>query len=136
MNGQNCSREEVEDILGRIKRCVAAGHFTVSLNRNRQENIDFISEYNIRDSRQKSIIMGLKVEDFCHSTPNRNSGYEDEILYIFAPHVILYNADGEEETVAVYMKFNLISRPRGEYTVVISFHKLNYPIQYMFRQGG
>ena len=130
---QNYSHEEIEDILAKIKACVSAGKYTISLNERRQENIDFINEYNIRTDRQKSILMQIKVEDFCHSLQNTNIGYEYEVLYVFVPQVQLFNADGEEETVDVYTKFNVLDLPSGSRAVVISFHKRNKPIDYLFR---
>lgn len=130
---QNYSREEIEDILATIKSCVSMGKYTISLNERRQENIDFINEYNIRSDRQKSILMQIEVEDFCHSLQNTNIGYEYEVLYVFVPQVQLFNADGEEETVDVYTKFNVLDLPSGSRVVVISFHKRNKPIDYLFR---
>ena len=41
---QNYSREEIEDILEKIKACVSIGKYSISLNDKRQENIDFINE--------------------------------------------------------------------------------------------
>lgn len=130
---QNYSREEIEDILEKIKSCVSIGKYSISLNDKRQENIDFIDEYNIRSDKQKSILMQIEVEDFCHSLKNTNIGYEYEVLYVFVPQVLLFNADGEEEKIDVYTKFNLIDLPSGSRTVVISFHKRNKPIDYLFR---
>lgn len=49
---QDYSREEIEDILAKIKACVSAGKYTISLNERRQENVDFINEYNIRSDKQ------------------------------------------------------------------------------------
>lgn len=130
---QNYSREEIKDILSKIKECISTGKYTISLNERRQENIDFINEYNIRSDRQKSILMQIEAEDFCHSLQNTKSGYEYEVLYVFVPQVQLFNADGEEETVDVYTKFNILDLPSGSRTVVISFHKRNKPIDYLFR---
>jgi hypothetical protein len=130
---QNYSREEIEDILAKIKACVSAGKYSISLNERRQENIDFINEYNIRSDKEKSILMQIEVEDFCHSLQNTNIGYEYEVLYVFVPQVQLFNADGEEETVDVYTKFNVIDLPSGSRAVVISFHKRNKFVQYLFR---
>lgn len=109
---------------------------TIALNENRQENIDFINEYNVRSDKQKSILLKIKTEDFCHTLQNTKIGYEDEVLYVFVPQIQLFNADGEEETVDVYTKFNVIDIPNGSRTVVISFHKRNKPIDYPFRQAG
>ncbi len=130
---QNYTHEEIEDILAKIKACVSAGKYTISFNEKRQENIDFINEYNIRSDKQKSILMQIEVEDFCHSLQNTNIGYEYEVLYVFVPQVQLFNADGDEETVDVYTKFNIIDLPSGSRAVVVSFHKLNKPIDYLFK---
>lgn len=130
---QKYSREEIEDILTKIKACVSVGKYTISLNERRQENIDFINEYNIRSDKQKSILMQIEVEDFCHSLQNTKIGYEYEVLYVFVPQVQLFNVDGEEETVDVYTKFNVLDLPSGSKAVVISFHRRNKPIDYLFR---
>ena len=130
---QNYSREEIEDILTKIKACVSVGKYTISLNERRQENIDFINEYNIRSDKQKSILMQIEVEDFCHSLQNTKIGYEYEVLYVFVPQVQLFNVDSEEETVDVYTKFNVLDLPSGSKAVVISFHRRNKPIDYLFR---
>ncbi len=130
---QSYSREEIEAVLIRIKSCVEKGRYVISLNENRQENIDFINEYNIRSDKQRSILMQIQVEDFCHTLQNTKLGFEYEVLYVFVPQVQLFNADGEEETVDVYTKFNIIDSSSGTRTVVISFHKRNKPIDYLFR---
>lgn len=102
---QNYTREEIDTVLAKIRFCVEKNRYTISLNENRQENIDFISEYN----------------------------NEYEVLYVFVPQVQLFNAEGEEETVDIYTKFNVIDLPSGSRAVVISFHKRNKPIDYLFR---
>lgn len=130
---QNYTREEIDTILEKIKSCVSSNKFTIALNENRQENIDFINEYNIRSEKQKSILLQLKTEDFCHILKNTKIGYEYEVLYVFVPQVQLFNLDGMEETVDIYTKFNVIDMPNGSRTVVISFHKRNKPIDYLFR---
>lgn len=130
---RNYTREEINSVLAKIKSCVEKNRYTISLNENRQENINFINEYNLRSDKQKSILMQIKTEDFCHSLQNTKIGYEYEVLYVFVPQVQLFNSDGEEETVDVYTKFNVIDLPSGSRTVVISFHKRNKPIDYLFR---
>lgn len=130
---QNYTREEITKVLEQIKQCIASGKYTISLNGKRQENINFINNYNIRSDRQKSILMQIKTEDFCHSLQNTKPGYEHETLYVFVPQVQLFNADGTEEAVDVYTKFNIFNLSSGSRTVVISFHKRNKPIDYLFR---
>ena len=130
---QKYTRKEIDAILAKIKSCVDKNRYTISLNENRQENIDFINQYNIRSDKQKSILMQIETEDFCHSLQNTKIGYEYEVLYVFVPQVRLFNADGEEETVDVYTKFNIHDLSTGSRTVVISFHQRNKPIDYLFR---
>lgn len=130
---QNYTKEEIDVVLDKIKSCVGNNEFTIALNENRQENIDFINEYNIRSNKQKNILLQLKAEDFCHTLQNTKLGYEYEVLYVFVPQVQLFNADGIEEIVDVYTKFNVIDMPNGSRAVVISFHKRNKPIDYLFR---
>ena len=130
---QSYTREEIDAVLAKIKSCVEKNRYTISLNENRQENIDFINEYNIRSDKQKSILMQIETDDFCHSLQNTKIGYEYEVLYVFVPQVQLFNAVGKEETVDVYTKFNVIDLPSGSRAVVISFHKRNKHVDYLFR---
>lgn len=130
---QNYTREQIESILDQIKNCVVNRRFTISMNENRKENIEFINEYNIRTDQQAFILLHINIDDFCHSLQNSRSGFEHETLYVFVPQVRLFSADGKEVAVDVYTKFNVIDMPKGRRTVVISFHKRNKPIDYLFR---
>lgn len=130
---QKYTREQIDAILDKIKECVINNKYTIALNKNREENIEFINEYNIISKKQKSILLQLGTEDFCHSLQNTKSGYEYEVLYVFVLRVQLFNADGEEETVNIYTKFNVIDITNGSRVVIISFHKPNKPINYLFR---
>ncbi len=91
---QNYSRDEIDTVLDKIKSCVEKNMYIISQNENRQENIGFINEYNIRSDKQKSILLQIKTEDFCHSLQNMKIGYEYEVLYVFVPQIQLFNADG------------------------------------------
>lgn len=92
-----------------------------------------MNSYYNQDYSREQILMQLCTEDFCHSLQNTKIGYEYEVLYVFVPQVQLFNADGEEEIIDVYIKFNVIDMPSGSRTVVISFHKRNKSIDYPFR---
>lgn len=130
---QNYTREEIENVLNKIKGCVGEDRYTISLNENRQENIDFISEYNIRSHKQREILLQIKADDFCYTLQNTRAGYEYEVLYVFVPQVHLFSVDGAEEVLDVYIKINLIDMSNGIRAVVISFHRRNKPIRYLFR---
>lgn len=130
---QNYTREQINDILKDIKDCIRSNRYSISMNINRQENINFIEEYRIDSRKQKDILLNLEVEDFCHTLQNTKIGYEYEVLYVFVPQVELFNAEDELEVVDIYLKFNIISIASGKRTVVISFHKKNRAIDYLFR---
>lgn len=130
---QDYTEEDITKILETIKECIRNNNYTIAMNENRQENINFINEYNIRSDRQKSILLQLQTDDFCHTLKNTKIGYEYEVLYVFVPQVNLFDADGIETTVDIYIKINIIDMPRGNRVVIISFHKPNKPIDYLFR---
>ena len=50
---QNYTREDIENILCIIKKCIECNKYTISLNQNRRENIAFVNDYNIRSDKQK-----------------------------------------------------------------------------------
>ena len=130
---QDYTEEDITKILETIKECIRNNNYTIAMNENRQENINFINEYNIRSDRQKSILLQLQTDDFCYTLRNTKIGYEYEVLYVFVPQVNLFDADGIEATVDNYVKINIIDMPRGNRVTVISFHKPNKPIDYLFR---
>lgn len=130
---QNYTREQIDDILQTIQDCVKSNHYIIAKNENRLENIEFINNYNLNSTKQKDILLKIKVEDFCHSLQNTNEGFEYEILYVFCPQVKLHNFEGEEEMVDIYTKFNIIDYDKGKRVITISFHKRNKPLDYLFR---
>ena len=130
---QNYTKEDIENILCIIKKCIECNKYTISFNKNRRENIAFVNDYNIRSDKQKRILLNIKVDDFCHSLQNTNVGYEHEVLYVFVPQVSLFNVDDVEEVIDIYTKFNIIDYGETNRTIVISFHKCNKEIDYAFR---
>lgn len=115
------------------KECIKNNNYTIAINENRSANIEFINEYNIRTDRQKLILLQLQTNDFCHTLQNTKVGYEYEVLYVFVPQVNLYDTNGIEAKVDIYIKINIIDTPSGKRVAVISFHKRNKPIDYLFR---
>jgi hypothetical protein len=130
---QNYTREQISAVLQIIHDCVGKIRFIISKNEHRQENINFISEYNLTSKRQKEILLKIKPDDFCHTLQNKKFKFEHEVLYVFCPRVLLFNFEGVAETVDIYTKFNMIVLNEGKRVVVISFHKRNKPINYLFR---
>lgn len=119
--------------MKKIKDCVNNDKFSIEQNVNRQENIQFIRDYNLYSSKQKKILLSIEVEDFCHSLQNTKIGYEYEVLYVFCPQRTLSDAFGKEELIDIYTKFNIIEYANNKRVVTISFHKRNKPMDYAFR---
>lgn len=130
---QNYTKEQIFTVLQMIKDCVRENRYAISKNESRQENIDFINEYNLTTKKQKESLLRIEPDDFCHTLQNTNLGFEHEILYVFCPQIMLFNFDGDEEMVDIYTKFNILDLTPGKRVVVISFHKRNKPIDYLFR---
>ena len=131
-HNQNHTYEEIEKVLSLIHDCVEKNRYKIVINENRKENISFIEEYQLFPEEQRKILMGITVEDFCHTVKNKKREYQHEILYIFCPKVILYDVFDEECQVVVYIKFNIIKKHEECHTIVISFHKANKPVHYFF----
>ena len=132
-HNQNYTKTFIEEVLFAIRQCVSSDKYSISLNEKRPENISFIREYNLRSDKIKAILTQIRAEVFCHSLRNTKPGYEHEVLYVFVPQVTLFNALDEEETVDIYTKFNVTGLPSAIHTIVISFHKRNKPVAYLFR---
>lgn len=130
---QSYTKEQIIDVLQRIQDCVTNNRYIISRYENRQENAEFRDKYNLTSRKDKRILLDLKVEDFCYTLQNTNLGYEHEILHVFCPQVMLFNFDGDEELIDIYIKINMINEARGERLVIISFHKRNKPIDYLFK---
>ena len=130
---QKYTKEEIDAIFKIIKNCIKNNNYTIEVNKNRQENIQFIREYNLNDTKRKTILLSIETTDFCHSLQNTNIGYEYETLYVFCCERVFFNIYGEEEFVDIYIKFNIIEYGDNKRVVTISFHKRNKPIVYLFR---
>jgi len=64
---QDYTWEEISAILKAIKDCVERDRFSISKNENRQENLDFIRDFNLTNKRIKEILMEIKPEDLSFS---------------------------------------------------------------------
>ena len=45
----------------------------------------------------------------------------------------LYNIEDKKELVDIYFKFNIICNEAEEYRILVSLHKRNKPITYVFK---
>lgn len=127
------TKEEIELYLKNLKQAVQNDRYRISHGQNRQENETFIKDYNIGPQKQKEILLGLQFSDFCYAVQNQKEQYSYEKLYVFCKALELNNLD-ISELIDIYIKTNLVeSKSKKDYVVVISFHKRNKSITYLFK---
>ena len=61
----NYTIEDINDILVKIKEYIKNGRYQISLNRNRQNNLQLIQMYNLNTNRIKNILLSIEATDFC-----------------------------------------------------------------------
>jgi len=127
------SKEQIRNLVEIIKDCVREDMYTVSLEENKAENIQFIEEYNINEKKRISILCDIDYKDFCYGLQNVKNGVEQNDLYVFCLQKELYNVEDKREIVDIYLKFNVICNEVNSSRVLVSLHKRNKPITYLFR---
>ena len=127
------SEEQIKSLVKIIKDCVRENRYIISLEENKQENIQFIEEYNINEKKRINILFDLNYKDFCYGLQNVKDGVEQNNLYVFCLQRKLYNVGDKMELIDIYLKFNIICNKIGEYRILVSLHKRNKPIIYLFR---
>ena len=127
------SEEQIKNLIVIIKDCVRENRYTISLEDNQQENIQFIQDYNINENKRVNILFYLDYKDFCYGLQNLKDGIEQNNLYIFCVQKELYNIEDKKELVDIYFKFNIICNEAEEYRILVSLHKRNKPITYVFK---
>ena len=127
------TKEEVKQILEKVKACVNNDKFRISLNPNRIENQSFINDYRLTTKQQKRMILELDIYDFSKIDIDRKN--KIQILYFFGREYELNHKDRGLENVETYIKFTLIERNTEEMILFISFHKANYHINYRFKKS-
>lgn len=127
------SEEQIKNLIETIKDCVRENRYTISLEDNKMENIQFIEDYNINENKRIDILFDLNYKDFCYGLQNMKDGVEQNDLYVFCVQKELYGIDDKKELVDIYLKFNIICNEIEEYYALVSLHKRNKPITYLFR---
>lgn len=125
--------DDIKKYLNNFRRIVQEGKYIISRNENRKENIDFIEDYKIDSKKEKEILLDIQYDDFCYAVDNYKKEFSNEKLYIFCKKCQLDNW-GSLEFIDIYIKTNITQTRRGDdFVIVISFHKRNKPIKYLFK---
>ncbi len=125
--------DEIKKYLAKFRKAILDGKYIISKGQNRQENMDFIEDYKIDTKKEKEILLGIQYDDFCYAVDNEKEEFAHEKLYIFCKCQEL-DCWGTLESVDIYIKINMTQTRRGDdFTIVVSFHKINRPIKYLFK---
>lgn len=127
------TEDQIKNLVEIIKDCVRENRYTISLEDNKMENIQFIEEYNISEKKRIDILFNLNYRDFCYGLQNLKDGVEENNLYVFCVERELYNIEEEKESIDIYLKFNVLYSEMEEYRLLVSLHKRNKPIEYVFK---
>jgi len=122
------TKEHIEKYLSDVRGAVKAGTYQIA---SRYKNMDMYIEYLLTEEDTKRLLFSLRAEDFSQVVPNAHPGHSEEVLYVFGKDVeLLPRFGGTEETVPFYLKLNKLA---GQYVIVVSLHKQEYPLFYPFR---
>ena len=122
---------DIDEYLEEVKEAIRVGRYRIEMNTNRQDNQDLFIDYIINEEKRKQILLSLTAMDFSEIRHNTHRGFAHELLSVFGKDVKLLQRFGSsEEQVSLYIKFNKLE---SRYVIVISFHKQNYPLNYMFK---
>ncbi|WP_297422062.1 hypothetical protein [Clostridium sp.] len=127
------TENQIKNLIDIIKDCVLENAYTISLEENKLENTQFIEEYNINENKRINILYNLDYTNFCYGLQNMKDGVERNNLYVFCIQKELYNIEDKKELVDIYLKFNIICNDLGQYRILVSMHKRNKPITYLFQ---
>ncbi|GBF12284.1 hypothetical protein [Tepidibacillus sp. HK-1] len=124
---------DIKMYLEKFRKAILDGKYIISKNQNRHENINFIEDYRIDTKKEKEILLGIQYDDFCYAVDNEKEEFAHEKLYIFSKYHEL-DYWGTLESVDIYIKINMTQTRKGDdFTIVVSFHKRNKPIKYLFK---
>ena len=124
----NYTKEEINEYLENVKELVKKNKFKIS-DVNREKNVEFIENYNLYSRKQKEMLLSIETSDFCYAVDDYNT---NEKLYIFSKEYELNNW-GRYENVNVYIKINIRKLVSDEYAIIISFHKREKEIKFLFK---
>jgi hypothetical protein len=126
------TKREIAQYLEDVHEHVLQGKYSIAINDNRRENINFIEDYKIDTKKEKEILLSLTYKNFCYAIDNKKEEYSHETLYVFC---IKRELDywGELKEIDIFIKMNLTNTNNGSYLFIVSFHKSNRPIKYLFQ---
>ena len=85
------TKEEVKQILEKVKACVHNDKFRISLNPNRIENQSFINDYRLTTKQQKRMILELDIYDFSKIDIDRKNKINSSNVINFSSLIVIFS---------------------------------------------
>ena len=84
MKLKDFTKDKIKYYLSEIKELIDNDCYSIEINASREENLEFLQDYNINTKKEKEILMSLEYTDFCYAVKNKtnNPKYANEILYM------------------------------------------------------
>lgn len=117
----NKTKEEINAALCKFKSCVKKG--LIELKYERKKNNDFISNYQLRSSKIRKLLLSIKGDEFNRCEKGLNPEFMNRELWSFLIKRVLYSREDEKKEVIIYIKWCFNS----DKSIVISFHQASYP---------
>lgn len=114
--------DEITEYLANIRKLINQDTNNLKIATNREVNLNFIAKYNLKKKNIIQIIRRLRNEHFQQKVVNEHEKYSKEYLYIFGIKVELTDSIGNNNSVLLYIKFNVLN----EKVILVSFHEAKY----------
>ena len=122
-----------------MRECIYHKRITPG-TRERKKNEDFMRVYLVSNDDRNEMLLSLTSLNYCQSILDRQKEgdcYED-CLYVFRLDKKLeLRLTGEKEFVQIYIKIQFFKMSDNEntWTLLISFHKAESELEYMFKNN-
>ena len=123
-------------MLIKLRECIKKNRITIG---DRSKNQKFLREYHVDSKERLKMLNELTTKNFCQEMLERQkTGDEfDEHIYVFRLEKCLKERlTGKNRNVKIYIKFQFMKMKDddNDYTLLISFHEEEKPLEYMFKK--
>lgn len=123
-NMLECSEDELNEVLLHFKELVKQDRYTISLGKNREDNIKFVEKNMLTQKQIKRMLLELTTKD-CIDIDKHYTD-KDKVIYEFVKE---YSIGDKLNT---YIKFMICLVRCQEHVLVISFHEVKKGYRYIF----
>lgn len=121
------TKEEIEAFLSEFK--AKSKVFDIAFNRKKEENLQFLLDFEMPPDDRKKYIMNLKVEDYFQGPGINDYDAEEGNVWMFG---IGIKKRGKGKPIPIYIKI-YITKVNGAPNFCISFHKAKRKMTFPYK---